>query len=64
MVCRFFSKTVHLGLYRLRSSKEKKNAVVVVSQDNGKTGDLFMNQVEPVTANVPYMTLPGNHEMM
>ena len=32
-------------------------------QDNGRRGDLFMNQVEPMAAFLPYMTLPGNHEM-
>lgn len=31
-------------------------------QDDGTRGDLFMRQIEPIAAFVPYMTLPGNHE--
>ncbi len=31
---------------------------------NGRNGDLFMNQIQPIAAYVPYMTLPGNHENM
>lgn len=29
---------------------------------DGKQGDDFMNLVEPIAANVPYMTCQGNHE--
>lgn len=25
--------------------------------------DTFQDLMEPVTANIPYMTLPGNHEV-
>ena len=32
-------------------------------QDNARVGDEFMRQIEPIAANVPYMTCPGNHEM-
>ena len=31
-------------------------------QDNGRVGDEFMRQIEPVATYVPYMTCPGNHE--
>jgi len=31
-------------------------------EDEGRRGDLFMQQVEPVASMVPYMTCPGNHE--
>ncbi|KAJ2944066.1 hypothetical protein O0L34_g8405 [Tuta absoluta] len=30
--------------------------------ENGTRGDKFMRMIEPVAANVPYMTTPGNHE--
>ncbi|KAL5022490.1 hypothetical protein ScPMuIL_001645 [Solemya velum] len=30
--------------------------------DNANVGDEFMRQIEPIAANVPYMTCPGNHE--
>lgn len=30
--------------------------------DNGNVGDIFMNQIEPIAAYLPYMTCPGNHE--
>ncbi|KAK9512350.1 hypothetical protein O3M35_000795 [Rhynocoris fuscipes] len=29
---------------------------------NGKVGDEFMRQIEPIAAYVPYMVCPGNHE--
>ena len=32
-------------------------------QDNARVGDEFMRQIEPIAANIPYMTCPGNHEM-
>lgn len=31
--------------------------------DNGKTGDDYLRMIQPLAANIPYMTLPGNHEM-
>ena len=31
-------------------------------KDNGRFGDEFMRQIEPIAAYVPYMTCPGNHE--
>ena len=34
-----------------------------MAQDNGRVGDEFMRQIEPIAAYVPYMTCPGNHEM-
>jgi acid phosphatase type 7 len=29
---------------------------------NGLVGDIWLNMAQPVAANYPYMTLPGNHE--
>jgi len=29
---------------------------------NSRTGDQFMNMIQPIAATVPYMTAPGNHE--
>ncbi|XP_005101479.2 acid phosphatase type 7 [Aplysia californica] len=29
---------------------------------DGKLGDEFMNQIEPLASQLPYMTCPGNHE--
>ena len=31
-------------------------------QDDGNTGDSFMNQIEPIASAIPYMVVPGNHE--
>lgn len=31
--------------------------------DNGRNGDLFMNNIQPCSANVPYMVDIGNHEI-
>jgi len=33
-----------------------------MAEDNGRRGDLFMEQIEPIASTVPYMTCPGNHE--
>ncbi|RZF35571.1 hypothetical protein LSTR_LSTR005099 [Laodelphax striatellus] len=33
-----------------------------MATQNGRVGDEFMKQIEPVAAYVPYMTVPGNHE--
>lgn len=30
--------------------------------DNGRMGDQFMRQIEPIAAYVPYQVLPGNHD--
>jgi len=30
-----------------------------LQDNNGATGDAFMNQIQPVSAYVPYMTCPG-----
>ncbi|XP_014257280.1 acid phosphatase type 7-like [Cimex lectularius] len=30
--------------------------------DNGRMGDQFMRQLQPIAAYVPYMVCPGNHE--
>lgn len=34
-----------------------------LDKEYGKIGDEFMRQIEPIAANLPYMTCPGNHEM-
>ena len=33
-------------------------------QEGGKVGDKFMEQVEPIATQVPYMVAPGNHEWL
>lgn len=33
-----------------------------MDSDNGYVGDKFMNMIQPLTAELPYMTCPGNHE--
>jgi len=33
-----------------------------LSQDGGRFGDTFMNQIQPIASRIPYMTTPGNHE--
>ncbi|CEG41438.1 iron zinc purple acid phosphatase-like [Plasmopara halstedii] len=30
---------------------------------NGHVGDIFMQELEPIAASVPFMVCPGNHEM-
>lgn len=30
----------------------------------GRLGDAFMDLIEPIAANFPYMVLPGNHEYL
>ena len=31
-------------------------------QNDGKSGDAFMNQIQPIASAIPYMISPGNHE--
>ncbi|XP_053406613.1 acid phosphatase type 7-like [Mercenaria mercenaria] len=33
-----------------------------MDSDNGYIGDKFMNMIQPLSARLPYMTCPGNHE--
>ncbi|XP_053608418.1 acid phosphatase type 7 isoform X2 [Plodia interpunctella] len=33
-----------------------------MNEQGGRVGDQFMNKIEPLAANLPYMTCPGNHE--
>ena len=33
-----------------------------MATNNGRVGNEFMRQIEPIAAYVPYMTCPGNHE--
>lgn len=30
-----------------------------MAEENGKRGDDFMEQIEPIASTVPYMTCPG-----
>lgn len=48
-----FDAIIHLGdiSYDLFSSQ-------------GRTGDAFLNKMQPAAARVPYMVLPGNHEYL
>ena len=41
---------------------KKKYMYLFLMQNNGRVGDEFMRQIEPIAAYVPYMTCPGNHE--
>ncbi|KAA0150474.1 hypothetical protein FNF29_05277 [Cafeteria roenbergensis] len=34
-----------------------------LDSDGGLRGDAFMNSIAPITARVPYHTMPGNHEI-
>ncbi len=38
------------------------DAAYDLNSNNGHTGDLFMQQIEPLAAHVPYHICPGNHE--
>ncbi|XP_013069245.2 acid phosphatase type 7-like [Biomphalaria glabrata] len=33
-----------------------------LASNNGRTGDEFMEQIEPIASSIPYMTCVGNHE--
>ncbi|XP_011402694.2 PREDICTED: acid phosphatase type 7-like [Amphimedon queenslandica] len=33
-----------------------------IFEDDGRKGDNFMNMIQSVATQIPYMTLPGNHE--
>ena len=33
-----------------------------MATDNGRVGNEFMQQIQPIAAYVPYMTCVGNHE--
>jgi predicted phosphohydrolase len=33
-----------------------------LDSDEGRVGDRFMEQIEPISASLPYMVSPGNHE--
>lgn len=35
-----------------------------VLQDDGRYGDDFMNQIQPIASEIPYMVAPGNHEWL
>lgn len=66
-----FGLSNHQSLQRLQMdhSKGMYDAIFHVGDfaydmdsDNGYVGDKFMNMVQPLTAELPYMTCPGNHE--
>ena len=54
------STIIHLVIYLYT----KHVYLIPKIQENGKRGDQFMRQIEPIAAYVPYMTCPGNHEYM
>ena len=33
-----------------------------LEHQNGRRGDLFGREIEPIATQVPYMTIPGNHD--
>ena len=33
-------------------------------QDDGRVGDEFMKQIQPIATQIPYMVAPGNHEWL
>ena len=33
-----------------------------LDDDDGRMGDAFFRQIEPIAASVPYQVCPGNHE--
>lgn len=39
-------------------------SVLTRLQEEGKVGDQFMNQVQEMATQVPYMVSPGNHEWL
>lgn len=66
-----FGFSNHQSLQRLSIDKEKNmyDAILHVGDlaydmdsDNGYVGDKFMNMIQPLAAELPYMTCPGNHE--
>lgn len=34
-----------------------------LGSDGGRRGDKFLNAIQPMAAHVPYMTIPGDHEL-
>ena len=42
--------------------KQSFEWLLLLFQDDGILGDNFMSMLEDVTTQLPYMTLPGNHE--
>lgn len=58
-----------LPLLKREVEKENVDSIIHVGDfaynmddDNGRVGDDFMRQIQPLAANVPYMVCPGNHE--
>jgi len=55
---------------QLETEKDMYDAVLHVGDfaydmnvNNSRVGDAFLRQIEPIAANIPYMTCPGNHEI-
>ena len=38
------------------------NFIMTMLKDEGKVGDDFMNEIQDIATQIPYMTTPGNHE--
>uniref|UniRef100_A0A146LZU8 Purple acid phosphatase n=2 Tax=Lygus hesperus TaxID=30085 RepID=A0A146LZU8_LYGHE len=60
---------VSLPTLQMRTREGSYDAVIHVgdiaydlADENGRVGDNYMNQIQPVAAYVPYMVCPGNHE--
>ncbi|XP_031574017.1 acid phosphatase type 7-like [Actinia tenebrosa] len=64
-----YKNAVSLPLLKDEAKQGKFHAVFHVGdlaydfyEEDGVTGDKFMNSIQPVATLVPYMVLPGNHE--
>ena len=47
----FYDMIIHVGDFAYN-----------MATDNGRVGNEFMKQIEPIAAYIPYMTCVGNHE--
>ncbi|XP_060804292.1 acid phosphatase type 7 isoform X2 [Amyelois transitella] len=60
MALPFLKRDVSLGLYDF--ILHVGDFAYDMYEENGRVGDHFMNMIQPLAANLPYMTCPGNHE--
>eukprot|EP00497_Spongosphaera_streptacantha_P002317 TRINITY_DN2919_c0_g1_i1.p1 TRINITY_DN2919_c0_g1~~TRINITY_DN2919_c0_g1_i1.p1 ORF type:complete len:213 (-),score=51.56 TRINITY_DN2919_c0_g1_i1:50-604(-) len=49
----YMDQIIHLGDFAYNLNSE-----------NGLVGDTFFTRLEPIVSRIPYMTCPGNHEIM